>query len=101
MPFVNANMIELARTGWMSNRGRQNVASYLIHDLGQDWLAGAKHFENLLIDYDPCSNYGNWMYLAGVGNDPRPVRAFNLAKQAEYYDPEQKFLKLWKSGIRI
>ena len=46
--FVNANMIELAKTGWMSNRGRQNVASLLILDLGQDWLAGAKHFENLL-----------------------------------------------------
>lgn len=95
--FVNANMIELAKTGWMSNRGRQNVASYLIHDLGQDWLSGAKHFEKLLIDYDPCSNYGNWMYLAGVGNDPRPVRAFNLKKQAEYYDPDQKFIKLWVS----
>ncbi len=95
--FVNANMIELARTGWMSNRGRQNVASYLIHDLGQEWLAGAKHFENLLIDYDPCSNYGNWTYLAGVGNDPRPVRAFNLAKQAEYYDPDEKFRNLWLS----
>jgi len=93
--FVNANMIELSRTGWMSNRGRQNVASYLIHDLGQDWLKGAKHFENLLIDYDPCSNYGNWMYLAGVGNDPRPIRTFNLKKQAEYYDPDLKFRNLW------
>jgi len=95
--FVNANMIELAKSGWMSNRGRQNVASYLIHDLGQDWLAGAKHFEELLIDYDPCSNYGNWMYLAGVGNDPRPNRAFNLEKQAEYYDPDHKFRNLWLS----
>ena len=95
--FVNANMIELTRTGWMSNRGRQNVASYLIHDLGQDWLAGAKHFEELLIDYDPCSNYGNWMYLAGVGNDPRPVRAFNLEKQSEYYDPDHKFRNMWLS----
>jgi deoxyribodipyrimidine photo-lyase len=95
--FVNANMIELAKSGWMSNRGRQNVASYLIHDLGQDWLAGAKHFEELLIDYDPCSNYGNWMYLAGVGNDPRPNRAFNLEKQAEYYDPDSKFRNLWLS----
>ena len=93
--FVNANMIELTRTGWMSNRGRQNVASYLIHDLGQDWLAGAKHLEKLLLDYDPCSNYGNWMYLAGVGNDPRPIRAFNLEKQAEYYDPDHEFRKLW------
>ena len=93
--FVNANMIELAKSGWMSNRGRQNVASYLIHDLGQDWLAGARHFEELLLDYDPCSNYGNWMYLAGVGNDPRPNRAFNLEKQAEYYDPDYKFRNLW------
>jgi deoxyribodipyrimidine photo-lyase len=93
--FVNANMVELATTGWMSNRGRQNVASYLVHDLGQDWLAGAQHFEEQLIDYDPCSNYGNWMYLGGVGNDPRPNRAFNLEKQAEYYDPERSFRKLW------
>ena len=93
--FVNANMIELKKTGWMSNRGRQNVASYLVHDLGQDWLAGARHFEEHLIDYDPCSNYGNWMYLGGVGNDPRPNRAFNLEKQAEYYDPDHKFQNLW------
>ncbi len=93
--FVNANMIELATTGWMSNRGRQNVASYLVHDLGQDWLSGARHFEQHLIDYDPCSNYGNWMYLGGVGNDPRPNRAFNLEKQAEYYDPDETFRKLW------
>ena len=93
--FVNANMIELAATGWMSNRGRQNVASYLIHDLGQDWLAGAKHFEKNLIDYDPCSNYGNWLYLAGVGNDPRPNRAFNVSKQAEQYDPGFTFRDLW------
>ena len=95
--FVNANMIELATTGWMSNRGRQNVASYLVHDLGQDWLSGARHFEEHLIDYDPCSNYGNWMYLGGVGNDPRPNRAFNLEKQAEYYDPDETFRKLWLS----
>ena len=50
---------------------------------------------SFLIDYDPCSNYGNWMYLGGVGNDPRPNRAFNLTKQAEFYDPERSFRKLW------
>ena len=93
--FVNANMVELVLTGWMSNRGRQNVASYLIHDLGQNWLDGARFFERNLIDYDPCSNYGNWAYLGGVGNDPRPNRAFNLAKQAEIYDPDGTFRKLW------
>mgnify|MGYP001436297462 FL=1 len=93
--FVNANMVELVLTGWMSNRGRQNVASYLIHDLGQDWLEGARFFERNLIDYDPCSNYGNWAYLGGVGNDPRPNRAFNLKKQAEIYDSDGTFRKLW------
>ena len=93
--FVNANMVELVLTGWMSNRGRQNVASYLIHDLGQNWLDGARFFERNLIDYDPCSNYGNWAYLGGVGNDPRPNRAFNLPKQAEIYDPDGTFRKLW------
>ena len=93
--FVNANMVELVLTGWMSNRGRQNVASYLIHDLGQNWLDGARFFERNLIDFDPCSNYGNWAYLGGVGNDPRPNRAFNLPKQAEIYDPDGTFRNLW------
>ena len=97
--FVNANMLELVLTGWMSNRGRQNVASYLIHDLGQNWLQGARFFERHLLDYDPCSNYGNWAYLGGVGNDLRPNRAFNLQKQAEFYDSDRSFRKLWlKSG---
>ncbi|MBU62147.1 MAG: deoxyribodipyrimidine photolyase [Opitutae bacterium] len=95
--FVNANMLELNRTGWMSNRGRQIVASYLIHDLGQDWLAGARYFESQLIDYDPCSNYGNWMYLGGVGNDSRSSRVFNPVKQAEFYDHQGRFRKLWLS----
>lgn len=56
--FIDANMIELRETGYMSNRGRQNVASFLTKDLGIDWRAGAEHFEELLLDYDPCSNYG-------------------------------------------
>ena len=93
--FVNANMVELVLTGWMSNRGRQNVASYLIHELGQSWLDGARFFERNLIDFDPCSNYGNWAYLGGVGNDSRPNRAFNLPKQAEIYDSDGSFRKLW------
>ena len=51
----------------MSNRGRQNVASYLVHDLNLDWRLGAGYFEAQLIDYDPASNWGNWAYIAGVG----------------------------------
>ena len=69
--FVNANMIELKETGWMSNRGRQNVASYFAKELQLDWRIGAAYFESMLLDYDVHSNYGNWMYVAGVGNDPR------------------------------
>ena len=92
--FVNANMIELKETGWMSNRGRQNVASYFAKELLQDWRIGAAYFESMLLDYDVHSNYGNWMYVAGVGNDPRN-RKFNTKLQAERYDANHKFRKLW------
>lgn len=92
--FVNANMIELKQTGWMSNRGRQNVASYFTKELLLDWRIGAAYFESVLIDYDVHSNYGNWMYVAGVGNDPRD-RKFNTKLQAERYDSKYKFRKLW------
>lgn len=92
--FINANMLEIKNTGWMSNRGRQNVASYFCKILKQEWRIGAAYFEEMLIDYDVHSNYGNWMYLAGVGNDPRS-RIFNAEKQAEQYDPNHKFRNLW------
>ncbi|MDN4165485.1 DASH family cryptochrome [Cytophagales bacterium LB-30] len=94
-PLVNANMLELKHTGFMSNRGRQWVASYLIHDLGIDWRLGASYFEKMLIDYDVASNWGNWAYLAGVGNDPRPNRYFSPASQGERYDPEGNHQRLW------
>jgi deoxyribodipyrimidine photo-lyase len=93
--FVNANMLELKYTGFMSNRGRQNVASYLIHDLKLDWRMGAAYFEEFLIDYDVSSNWCNWAYIAGVGNDPRNGRAFNLDKQAKTYDPDSEYRQLW------
>lgn len=93
--FVNANMHELRLTGFMSNRGRQNVASYAIHDLGLDWRACAAWFEHWLIDYDPCSNTGNWLYVAGIGNDPRPQRKFDVDWQAERYDPQGAFQAHW------
>lgn len=93
--FVDANMIELKLTGFMSNRGRQNVASYLCNDLNLDWRLGASYFEQQLIDYDVCSNWGNWAYLAGVGNDPRGNRYFNIEKQANDYDKNKAFRNLW------
>ncbi len=93
--FINANMIELKKTGFMSNRGRQNVASYFCNELNMDWRFGAAYFEESLIDYDVCSNWGNWAYLAGVGNDPRTHRYFNIEKQANDYDKNKAFRNLW------
>ena len=95
--FVDANMRELLFTGFMSNRGRQNVASYLVHQLKQDWRKGAAWFESLLLDYDVASNYGNWMYAAGIGKAPRD-RVFNTAKQASMYDGDGVFRALWLEG---
>ena len=93
-PFVNANMIELKKTGFMSNRGRQNVASYFAKNMMMDWRMGAAYFEKELIDYDVHSNWGNWMYVAGVGNDPRD-RQFNIKLQSERYDQKGHYQKLW------
>jgi deoxyribodipyrimidine photo-lyase len=93
--FIDANMLELKLTGFMSNRGRQNVASYLCHQLKLDWRWGAAYFEQQLIDYDLCSNWGNWAYLAGVGNDPRGSRVFNTEKQADEYDKNKLYRAMW------
>ncbi|MGJ8667455.1 MAG: DASH family cryptochrome [Patiriisocius sp.] len=93
-PFVNANMKEIAATGWMSNRGRQNVASFWAKEQAQDWRICASYFESMLIDFDVHSNWGNWMYNAGVGNDPRE-RKFNIERQASMYDPDGAFIDLW------
>lgn len=98
---MDANMRELALSGFMSNRGRQNVASFLIHDLGLnwscfqrktqitfaplcvflaiDWRAGADYFESVLIDYDVCSNWGNWLAIAGLKGGR--INRFNVYKQ--------------------
>jgi deoxyribodipyrimidine photo-lyase len=88
-------MRQLLKTGYMSNRGRQLVASCFVHELGQDWRYGAKYFEHQLIDFDVASNWGNWQYLGGVGADPRGHRQFNLQKQTATYDPNNKFITQW------
>jgi deoxyribodipyrimidine photo-lyase len=95
-PFVNACMKELAVTGYMSNRGRQNVASYFCNNLKLEWWWGAMYFETMLIDYDVCSNWANWNYIAGIGTDPRENRVFDIKLQAERYDPKGEFVKLWE-----
>ncbi len=98
-PLIDANMKEIAATGFMSNRGRQNVASFLTKNLGIDWRWGAEWFESLLIDYDVCSNWGNWNYTAGVGNDARGFRYFNIPKQSKDYDPNGDYVKHWLPAL--
>lgn len=93
--LVDACMNELRTTGFLGNRGRQIVASYLVNDLKAHWYPGAQYFESVLIDYDVTSNYGNWTYIAGVGHDPRKDRYFNLEKQAERYDPDGRYRAYW------
>mmetsp|Transcript_62943 Transcript_62943/g.182567 ORF Transcript_62943/g.182567 Transcript_62943/m.182567 type:complete len:524 (+) Transcript_62943:61-1632(+) len=94
--LVDANMRELAATGWMSNRGRQNVASYLIFDLGVDWRYGAAHFEEHLLDYDPAANWGNWVAAAGLTG--QRINKFNTKKQLNDYDPQRKYVRHWLHG---
>jgi deoxyribodipyrimidine photo-lyase len=78
---------------------RLNVASFLINDLKLDWRYGAAYFEQQLIDYDACSIWGNWAYLAGVGNDPRGKRYFNIEKQTKLYDKDGLYRELWLTKI--
>jgi deoxyribodipyrimidine photo-lyase len=97
--FIDANMRELLYTGFMSNRGRQNVACYLSKDLKVNWTWGAAWFESQLIDYDVCSNWLNWAYIAGVGNDPREDRYFNTESQVRKYDPKGIYMERWLEKI--
>lgn len=98
VPFVDANMRELNRTGYMSNRGRQNVASFLVDVLKIDWRWGAAYFEEQLVDYDVASNWGNWAYQAGVGNDSRD-RYFNVLSQAQRYDSDAEYVTTWLPSL--
>lgn len=94
-PIVDAGMRELAATGFTSNRMRQIVASFLVHDLACDWRAGAAWFESQLVDFDVCSNQGNWLYVSGRGTDPRVGRRFNPTKQTQDHDPQGRYRKAW------
>ncbi|MFN7871388.1 MAG: FAD-binding domain-containing protein [Cyanobacteriota bacterium] len=98
-PLIDAQLNELRTTGYLSNRGRQWVASHFINELRLPWTWGARFFEWWLIDAQPALNTGNWAYLAGVGNDPRsfngPPRRFDLERQLRLYDPEEIHRRLW------
>jgi deoxyribodipyrimidine photo-lyase len=93
--LINAGMNELRETGFVSNRMRQILASYWVFGMQQDWRYGASWFESCLVDYDVASNWGNWAYIAGVGNDNRGGREFNVEKQALLYDKDGSYRALW------
>ena len=103
MGLVDASQRELFLTGYTSNRARQNVASFLAKHLGLDWRLGAEWYEQNLVDFDVSSNWGNWQYTAGVGNDPREGgggRKFNPVKQASDYDKSAEYIKAWVPEVR-
>jgi deoxyribodipyrimidine photo-lyase len=95
-PIVDAGMRQLNETGFMHNRVRMIVASFLIKDLHIHWLRGEQYFAQKLVDYDPCVNNGNWQWVASTGCDPQPYfRIFNPWLQQRKYDPACTYIKRW------
>ena len=93
-PLVDAGMRQLSREGWMHNRARLVVGSFLTKDLGIDWRWGERWFMRMLIDGDEANNNGNWQWIASVGVDPQPPyrRLYNPARHQERYDPDNKYV---------
>ena len=95
-PFVDAGMRQLAATGWMHNRARMVVASFLTKDLHIDWRAGERWFMRRLVDGDPASNNGGWQWAASTGADAQPyMRIFNPTLQGERFDPDGEYVRRW------
>lgn len=99
-PLIDANILELLSTGYMSNRGRQNVASFWVKNLGLDWRLGEAFFEHHLLDYDVASNTGNWQYITGIGNDSMPFRYFDVMGQGARYDQNHAYLLKWLPELK-
>ena len=98
-PFIDAHMRELAATGYMTFRGRQNVACFFARDLEQDWRIGARYFEQQLVDHEPCSNMGNWQRSAGVSPSPLNHR-FSIRRQSMRYDREARYIRQWVPELK-
>ncbi|MCA0985403.1 DNA photolyase family protein [Halobacillus yeomjeoni] len=95
-PIVDAAMRQLNETGWMHNRLRMTVASFLTKDMLMDWRKGERYFAEKLVDYEPSSNIGGWQWAASTGTDPVPYfRVFNPTRQSERFDPHGRFIKEW------
>ena len=100
-PVVDAAMRQLQAMGWMPNRARMIVASFLCKDLLIDWRKGERHFMDWLIDGDPAANNGGWQWSAGTGTDAQPYfRIFNPTAQSEKFDPDGKYIRRWIPELR-
>jgi deoxyribodipyrimidine photo-lyase len=99
-PIVDAAMRQLNETGWMHNRCRMIVASFLTKDLIIDWRWGEKYFMQKLYDGDLAVNNGGWQWSASSGMDPKPLRIFNPASQAQKFDPEADYIREWLPELR-
>lgn len=95
LPLVDACMRELAATGYLSNRGRQVAAAYLVGELQQDWRYGAAWFEEHLLDHEVASNWGNWNCVVGLCCDPLNENPFNAMRMARQFDPDARYVSLW------
>jgi len=98
-PIVDAAMRQLNETGWMHNRCRMIVASFLTKDLIIDWRWGEKYFMQTLFDGDLASNNGGWQWSASSGMDPKPLRIFNPASQTQKFDAEAEYIRQWLPEI--
>lgn len=96
--FINAGIRELQNSGFLSNRMRQILASFIIFEMKIDWRIGADFFQKYLIDFDIYSNQGNWIYIAGYGTDPRGGRRFNVEKQKNTYDIDNQYEMCWNEN---
>jgi deoxyribodipyrimidine photo-lyase len=101
-PLVDAGMRQLLREGFMHNRARLVVASFLTQDLGIDWRAGERWFMRMLLDGDEANNNGNWQWVASVGVDPQPAfrRIYNPARHMERFDPEGRYVRRYVPELR-
>jgi deoxyribodipyrimidine photo-lyase len=101
-PFIDAAMRQLAATGWMHNRARMAVASFLVKDLLIDWRWGEKWFMQMLLDGDLAANNGGWQWSAGVGTDAAPYfRIFNPTAQGQKFDPRGVYIRRWVPELRL
>ncbi len=95
VPIIDAAMRQLNSTGWMHNRCRMIVASFLVKDLICSWQMGEKKFMEMLVDGDLAANNGGWQWSASSGMDPKPLRIFNPYTQARKFDPICEYIKAW------